>query len=74
MFTPRKTDTGWRCQTWLISTLRAYLKTRLCDPDALFRCTRTGNPMNLSNVRRDIWLKLVARAGVVCFAGDLSRR
>jgi hypothetical protein len=50
------------------------LKTRLCDPDALLRCTRTGNPMNLSNVRRDIWLKLVARAGVVCFAGDLSRR
>jgi integrase len=26
--------------------------------------TRTGQPMNPSNVRRDVWLKLVNRAGV----------
>jgi len=67
MFTPPKTETGRRTLAlsgWLILTLRAYLRTRPCDPEALLFSTRTGKPMNPSNVRRDIWLKLVARSGV----------
>jgi integrase len=33
-------------------------------PEGLIFATRTGRPMNPSNVRRDIWTKLVKRAGV----------
>ena len=34
------------------------------ESSAANESTRTGNPLNPSNVRRDIWLKLIARAGV----------
>jgi integrase len=67
VFTPPKTETGRRTlalSNWLIFALRTYLKTRPWDPDALLFSTRTGMPMNPSNVRRDIWVKLVARASV----------
>jgi integrase len=67
IFTPPKTEKGRRTlalSAWLIFALRAYLKTRPHDPDALLFSTRTGMPMNPSNVRRDIWLKLIARSGV----------
>jgi integrase len=49
---------------WLIVQLRSYLATRPQDPDRLLFATRTGKPLNPSNVRRDIWLKIVKRAKV----------
>jgi integrase len=67
IFTAPKTDKGRRTlalSDWLIFVLRGYLKTRPCDPEALLFSTRTGQPVNPSNVRRDIWVKLVARANV----------
>ena len=40
-------------------------KARTCgESEALIFATSTGRPMNPSNVRRDIWTKLVKRAGV----------
>jgi len=44
--------------------LQAHEERSGADRDALVFATRTGQPMNPSNVRRDIWLKLVKRAGV----------
>ena len=67
MFTPPKTETGKRTvalSDWLVAEFTTYLATRARDPDALLFSTRNGTPLNPSNVRRDIWLKLVARAGV----------
>jgi integrase len=69
-FTPPKTETGNRTVAlsgWLVAELGAYLGSRPADPDALVFATRTGGPLNPSNVRRDIWLKLVKRAGVRSF-------
>lgn len=66
-FTEPKTDAGKRTVAlsgWLVEELRAYLSTRERDPEALLFASRTGGPLNPSNVRRDIWLKLVKRAGV----------
>jgi len=64
-FTGPKTKTGIRTVAlsgWLVAALRAHLKVRPVDPSALAFTSRKGIPFNPSNVRRDIWLKLVARA------------
>lgn len=54
------------CATMIRSSgeLQAHEERSGADRDALVFATRTGQPMNPSNVRRDIWLKLVKRAGV----------
>jgi integrase len=69
-FTPPKTETGKRTvalSSWLVDELQSYLGTQSREPKALVFSTRTGAPMNPSNVRRDIWSKLVKRAGVRSF-------
>ncbi len=49
---------------WLVQSLQAHLKLTDRSGDELLFATETGRPLNPSNVRRDIWLKLVKRAGV----------
>jgi integrase len=66
-FTPPKTDSGRRTVAlsgWLVKEIQGYLGDRPRDPDGLLFGNRNGLPLNPSNVRRDIWSKLVARAGV----------
>ena len=67
LFTPPKTAAGVRTvalSQWLIEALKVHQGSAEINPWALVFATETGGPMNPSNVRRDIWLKLVARAGV----------
>jgi integrase len=65
-FTAPKTEAGKRTVAlsgWLVAELKAHLE-RGAESGSLIFPTRTGQPMNPSNVRRDIWGKLVTRAGV----------
>jgi len=67
VFTPPKTAAGSRTVAlsgWLVQELKAHKERAGAEPGALVFATRTGQPMNPSNVRRDIWTKLVTRAGV----------
>jgi integrase len=66
-FTPPKTDAGVRTvplSGWVVEQLRKHHDRTFPKPEHLIFATRTGRPMNPSNVRRDIWTKLVKRAGV----------
>jgi integrase len=49
---------------WLVEQLQEHFNRANPQPEHLLFATRTGQPMNPSNVRRDIWTKLVKRAGV----------
>lgn len=67
MFTPPKTVAGNRAVAlsgWVVSELRAHQERTGAQGNELIFATAKGNPMNPSNVRRDIWTKLVQRAGV----------
>jgi len=48
----------------VISELRAHQERTGAQDGELIFATAKGNPMNPSNVRRDIWTKLIKRAGV----------
>jgi integrase len=66
-FTPPKTAAGNRTVAlsgWVVSELTAHQERLEEKGEALIFATRTGRPMSPSNVRRDIWSKLVKRAGV----------
>jgi integrase len=66
-FVSPKTKAGNRTvplSGWLIEALQAHQGLTARAGDELVFATETGRPMNPSNVRRDIWSKLVARAGV----------
>jgi integrase len=66
-FTAPKTHAGTRTVAlsgWLVKELEEHRQRTGAEPDALIFATATGGPMNPSNVRRDIWTKLVKRAGV----------
>jgi integrase len=66
-FAPPKTAAGVRTVAlsgWLVEELKAHHERTGGKDDALLFATRTGQPMNPSNVRRDVWLKLVKRAAV----------
>ena len=47
-----------------MSELKAHQARTTGEGEALLFGTRTGRPVNPSNVRRDIWLKLIKRADV----------
>lgn len=67
IFTSPKTEAGKRMVAlsgWLVAELQAHKARSGGDGEALIFATRTGRPMNPSNVRRDIWSKVVNRAGV----------
>jgi integrase len=49
---------------WLVEALQVHQVLTGRSGDQLLFATETGRPMNPSNVRRDIWTTLVARAGV----------
>ena len=49
---------------WVVGELTAHKARTEGKDDRLVFATSTGRPMNPSNVRRDVWLKLVKRAGV----------
>jgi integrase len=49
---------------WLVEAMRAHQKVTNRFGDELAFATAEGRPLNPSNVRRDIWTKLVKRAGV----------
>ena len=64
-FVEPKTKAGSRVvplSSWLVGELQAH-RERSCGTGLVFP-TRTGRPLNPSNVRRDIWLPLKRRAGV----------
>jgi integrase len=64
-FVEPKTKAGVRVvplSGWLVAELTAHKERS--DGTGLVFANRGGKPMNPSNVRRDIWLKLKARAGV----------
>ena len=64
-FVEPKTKAGARVvplSGWLVGELQAH-RERSCGTGLVFP-SRTGRPMNPSNVRRDIWLPLKKRAGV----------
>ena len=66
-FTEPKTDAGKRVVAlsgWLVSQLEAHKAQTGAKPAALVFATRDGRPLNPSNVRRDVWLKVRSRAGV----------
>jgi len=66
-FTAPKTHAGNRTVAlsgWPVKELEEHRQRTGADPEALIFATATGRPMNPSNVRRDIWTKLVKRAGV----------
>lgn len=66
-FVAPKTKAGSRTAPlsgWLVEVLQAHQALTGRAGEALVFATETGRPMNPSNVRRDIWTKLVARAGV----------
>jgi integrase len=66
-FVAPKTKAGNRAiplSGWLVETLQAHQElTGRSDDDLVFAAS-AGRPMNPANVRRDIWAKLVQRAGV----------
>ena len=67
MFTAPKTEAGNRTVAlsgWVVRELEAHKERTGGEPETLSFATNTGRPMNPSNVRRDIWTKLVKRAGV----------
>jgi len=73
VFTPPKTAAGTRTVAlsgWVVEQLAAHRERTApagdpaADAGALVFATRTGRPLNQSNVRRDIWTKLVRRADV----------
>jgi len=67
LFTAPKTEAGNRTVAlsgWLVQELAAHKERTGGESEQLIFATRTGRPMNPSNVRRDIWTKLVKRAGV----------
>jgi integrase len=69
-FTPPKTEAGIRTVAlsgWLVAELEAHQERTGGSAEGLVFATRTGQAMNPSNVRRDIWLKLVKRASVRSF-------
>jgi len=49
---------------WVVSELKAHQSRSGGEGEALLFSTRTGRSVNPSNVRRDIWVKLVKRADV----------
>jgi Phage integrase family len=49
---------------WLVEALQAHQALTGRAGEELVFATETGRPMNPSNVRRDIWAKLVTRSGV----------
>ena len=62
-FVPPKTKAGERVVPlagWLVAELKAHRK----DATGLVFANRRGGPMNPSNVRRDIWVPLLKRAGL----------
>ena len=66
-FTEPKTASGKRLVPvggWLVERLAEHVEREAIAADGLLFATRQGNPYNPSNVRRDIWSKLVKRAGV----------
>jgi integrase len=66
-FIAPKTAAGVRTvalSSWLVAELQAHQERTRGTGEALVFATRTGGAMNPSNVRRDIWLKLVKRAEV----------
>lgn len=66
-FTPPKTAAGNRAVAlsgWVVSELKAHQERTGGTGEALVFATAQGNALNPSNVRRDIWTKLVKRAGV----------
>jgi len=66
-FTPPKTAAGCRTVAlsgWVVEELEKHRQRTGADSGGLIFATRTAQPLNPSNVRRDIWTKLVKRAGV----------
>jgi integrase len=66
-FTPPKTAAGNRTaalSAWVVNELTGHQERTEEKGEALIFATRTGRPMSPSNVRRDIWSKLVKRADV----------
>jgi len=67
VFTAPKTEAGNRTVAlsgWVVEELKAHKERTSGESEQLIFATRTGRAMNPSNVRRDIWTKLVKRAGV----------
>jgi integrase len=67
VFVEPKTKAGNRTAPlagWLVDELRAHVERIGAKGEALLFATANGNPFNPSNVRRDIWQKVIARAGV----------
>ena len=67
LFVEPKTKAGNRTAPlagWLVEELRAHLERTGAKGEALLFPTRQGNPYNPSNVHRDIWSKVIDRAGV----------
>ena len=67
MFTAPKTEAGNRTVAlsgWLVAELEAHRQRSSGEGEALIFATRTGGPLNPSNVRRDVWVKLTKRAKV----------
>jgi integrase len=65
LFVEPKTQAGTRTVAlsgWLVNALEAHRGEAALD--ALVFSTRNDRPLNPSNVRRDVWAKLVTRAGV----------
>ena len=66
-FTAPKTAAGNRTVAlsgWLVAELKGHLERTGANFEDLVFASRTGRPLSPSNVRRDIWVKLVKRAGV----------
>jgi integrase len=66
-FVAPKTKAGNRTiplSGWLVATLQAHQELTGRSDDELVFAASSGRPMNPANVRRDIWTKLVERAGV----------
>lgn len=66
-FTEPKTAAGNRVVAlsgWVVAELTGHKERTQGTARVLLFATRTGKPMNPSNVRRDIWLPLKKRAGV----------
>jgi integrase len=66
-FTAPKTAAGARTialSGWVVGELTAHLERTRAASDALLFATCNGNPMNPSNVRRDVWSKVLKRAEV----------
>ena len=67
VFTAPKTAAGNRVVAlsgWLVAELEAHKSTGDGLPASLVFSNAVGRPLNPSNVRRDVWVKLRTRAGV----------